>query len=343
MDSKSRNAMVIKILSGFTAGHLLLMLILLFSPIDARGQVVNGRVVDSESGEAVSFASVYLSGTTVGTISNDNGEFELNISRHPSIPLTISAIGYLTVTLDDISSNEFVKIYLSPRSYEITPIAISTRSLERERRANLRMFRNQFLGTTLYARKCEILNEEDITFNYGSDRDTLKAYVLKPLQIRNGALGYIITFDLERFEFYRRTGAVLYTGTFIFRDSPGGGSYGSLSERRRNTAFFGSALHFFQSLWVNDLKGQGFSVRDHLGNALSYDDIVISRDGNKYLWYREDLTVYYLNNTSWIQFREGSRVYFEKSGYFDPVAIMFTGEMGRTRVGDLLPLGFVPR
>jgi hypothetical protein len=335
--------MIIKMLSGFATGNLLLLLLFIFSEIDAGGQVINGRIIDRETGDAISFASVYLSGTTVGTISNEEGEFELNISRHPSIPLTVSAIGYYPVTLEQIPPEAFAEIFLSPRAYEITPIHISTRSLERERRNNLRIFRNHFLGMTPLGRRCEILNEEDITFNYGSDRDTLRAYALKPLQIRNAALGYIITFDLDRFEYYRRSETVLYTGTFSFRDLTPGGSYGSLSQRRRNTAYSGSSLHFFQSLWANNLKGQGFSVRDRNGSILGYEDLVVSEDGQKFLWYREDLTVYYPGKTSYIRFREKNRVFFDKSGYFDPVAIMFTGDMGRTRVGDLLPLGFVPR
>ena len=110
--------------------------------------------------------------------------------------------------------------------FNVLPVDIITRSLERERRANLRVFRNQVPGRTSYARRCEILNEEDITFNYGSDRDTLIAYALKPLQIRNDALGYIIKY----------------------------------------------------------------------------------------------------------------RVSFEESGYFDPLAIILTGEMGKKRVGDTLPV-----
>ncbi len=334
--------MSFKTLSGFATGNLLLILMLVTSSIDARAQVISGWVVDSKSGEAVSFASIYISGTVVGTVTDEKGKFDLNISRHPSMPVTVSAIGYLSVTLDDFSADEPLKISIAPRAYEIPGIDISTRSLERERRANLRVFRNQFLGRTSYARRCEILNEEDITFNYGSDRDTLIAYALKPLQIRNGALGYIITFHLDRFEFYRRTGTVLYTGTFIFRDMAAGGSSGSMSERRRNSAYSGSVMHFFRSLWHNDLTSQGFSVQDEVGNFLSYKDIVVIEGGQKYLRHRGELTVNHLGTPSYIRFLK-YRVSFEESGFYDPVAIILTGEMGRKRVGDVLPFGFVPR
>ena len=334
--------MIIKMLFRFATGKLLLMILLAGNLNFAPAQVIRGTVVDSQNEDVVSFASVYFSGTTIGTVTGEDGKFEMDISRHPFLPLTVSAVGYSSVTLDEFSADVPLKIYLAPRVYEIAPIDISTRSLERERRANLRIFRNEFLGRTSYARRCEILNEQDITFNYGSDKDTLIAVALKPIQIRNEALGYIITFHLERFEFYRKPGSALYTGTFIFREMAGSLSSRSLYERRRNNAYHGSVMHFFRSSWANDLTDQRFLVRDQEGNFLSYVDIVFNEDGQKYLSHRGDLTVDYKGQTSFIRFLK-FQVSFEESGYFDPVAIMFTGEMSKQRVGEALPLDFVTR
>lgn len=326
----------------FATGKLLLMFLISGSAIHAPAQVIRGTVVDSQTEDVVSFASVYFSGTTIGTVTGEDGKFEMDIAGQPLMPLTVSAVGYSSVTLDEFSADVPLKIYLAPRVYEIAPIDISTRSLERERRSNLRIFRNEFLGRTSYAMRCEILNEQDITFNYGSDRDTLIAIALKPIQIRNEALGYIITFHLERFEFYRKTGSALYTGTFIFRETAGSLSSRSLYERRRNNAYHGSVMHFFRSLWADDLTDQEFLVRDQEGNFLSYEDIVFNEDEQKYLRHRGDLTIDIKGNTSFIRFLK-YRASFEESGYFDPVAVMFTGEMGKQRVGEALPLDFVAR
>ena len=69
-------------------------------------------------------------------------------------------------------------------------VVINGKSLARERERNLNLFREAFLGTTANAEECEIINENDITFNYDSDRDTLKAFASKPIIINNMALGY---------------------------------------------------------------------------------------------------------------------------------------------------------
>ena len=238
--------MIIKMFFRFATVKLLIILLLPGFSIYSQAQVIGGTVIDSQTEDVVGFASVYFSGTTIGTVTGEDGKFELDIAGQPLMPLTVSAVGYSSVTLAEYSVDEPLKIYLAPRVYEIAPIEVTTGSLERERRANLRVFRNEFLGRTSYARRCEILNEQDITFNYGSDRDTLRAIVLKPLQVRNNALGYIVTFHLERFEFYRKTGSVLYTGTFIFREMSAGIGSMSQNESRRNNAYHGSVMHFFR-------------------------------------------------------------------------------------------------
>jgi hypothetical protein len=343
--------MVNNLLPGLVKVIFLFMALIIASQIDTPAQVIRGSVVDSETGETVSYASVYLSGTTVGTVAGETGEFELDISRYTSLPLTISAVGYSSATLERYSQDKPLKIYLSPRVYNIPTLEISGASLERERRDNLEIFKDQFLGRGIYSKGCEILNEEDITFNYGADSVTLRAIAFKPLQVHNKALGYLITFHLESFEFCRRTGNALYTGKFIFTDHRSRISRGVL-ERRRNNSYPGSAMHFFRSLWADELKAEGFRVQDSQGNNLSYEDIVITGNGQKYLEYSGDLFISYTGtNPRTGNFRLDrspvrllkNRVFFAESGYFDPVAIMLTGEMGRHRVGDMLPLDFVPK
>jgi hypothetical protein len=343
--------MIIKLLSGFATGNLLLMMILAGSAIDAPAQIIRGMVIDGETGGAVGFASVFFSGTTVGTVTDENGKFELEISLHPSMPLTVSAIGYSSVTLEGISRSEPLRAYLTPMIYDIPAIDISAKSLEKEREANLKIFRNQFLGMTSYSTRCKILNEEDITFNYGSDTVTLKAFALKPLQIHNKALGYIITYYLENFEYHRGPKNVLYTGKFMFADDESGRISGSLNEIRRNDVYRGSIMHFFSSLWANDLKNHGFTVYDFAGNSLSYEDIVTSECGEKYLEYKENLIVNYFGHNWAGKVRSTrnyltllkNRVSFQECGYFDPVGIMLGGEMGKQRVSEMLPIGFVPK
>jgi len=65
----------------------------------------------------VNFATVYFNGTFVGTHSDQNGYFELDISKYKSMPLTVSALGYYTVTISDLSSAKYYRILLVPKVF----------------------------------------------------------------------------------------------------------------------------------------------------------------------------------------------------------------------------------
>jgi len=105
----------------------------------------------------------------------------------------------------------------------------------------MRIFKGEFLGRSRIARDCIIMNEEYITlkiprsratgnrseaeldevnaragFNYHSDRDTLRAIARKPMVILNNALGYQITYHLDKFEYDKVHKTTAFYGNIIF-------------------------------------------------------------------------------------------------------------------------------
>src|SRR4030065_1573316 len=80
------------------------------------------------------------------------------------------------------------------------------------------MFRRQFLGETVNAYTCKIMNESDLVFQYDENRLLLTAYSLRPLIISNKSLGYQITFYLDAFEYSQITYSLSYTGYYNFRE-----------------------------------------------------------------------------------------------------------------------------
>jgi hypothetical protein len=319
-------------------------LILLFIFINifkvAYNQVIKGTVLDNETKSPIGFAYLYFSGTFTGTQSDQNGNFELDVSKNALIPLTISAIGYYSSSLTDFSKEKSHIIYLIPKLYELKGITINAKSLARKREANMLLFKNEFLGTTDNARECEILNESDITFNYDSDKDTLKAFASKPIIIDNRGLGYKITYYLDKFECYKKSRSFFYKGNVIFNeDLTTNELQKQFFESNRRYAYSGSRMHFFRALWVNDLKSEGFIVQTPADVNLNYEDIVIQEDSRqKFLKYHENIDVSYstMSGKSHIVFLK-ERVYFDNSGYFDQLGISWEGELASQRVGDLLP------
>lgn len=306
-------------------------------------QVITGVVMDQETKEPIAFASVYFSGTFVGTTTDELGNFEMDITKYASRPLSISAVGYSSVSISEFVPGEIHQVLLVRQLYDIEEVTVKTKSLARRRRANMRIFRNEFIGLSVNARKCNILNEEDITFNYGSDKDILKAKAKAPILIQNLSLGYSISYHLERFKYERKTKTMLFTGSIIFNsDLASDEDNMLLYERRRANAYLGSCQHFFRALWANSLEESEFSVSSYRsGEALSYEDLVYQdQQGRKYMRYHEDLVIDYHSNLSYISFIEG-RVLFQEDGYFDPTPIVWTGKMSLQRVADFLPYEYL--
>jgi hypothetical protein len=219
-------------------------------------------------------------------------------------------------------------------------VIVTDKSHAKERKENLRTFRNVFLGTTGNANNCEITNENDIRFKFSSYKDTLKAFAMKPILIDNRALGYKLTYYLDKFEYNKQDSSFLFIGNIIFReDSRSIEAKKKYIKRNRENAYFGSRMHFFRSLWFDDLDSVGFKIRNSSYDTLDYKHIVAQYDKHsKYLKYHGSLGISYFNaqQTSLLIFLKDS-VLFDPNGYFEPYAISWEGEMAQKRIADQLP------
>ncbi len=308
----------------------------------AFNQIITGTVLDKKTKEAIPLASVYFNGTKAGTTADKNGVFKFDISKNKSMPITISAIGYYSKKKSDYSISEPLEVYLSPKIYELEETVVSDKSLKKKRKRYMRLFKDEFLGTTVNSHDCVILNEGDISFDYGSADDTLRTYALKPIIIANKALGYKITYYLDKFEYYKKNKSTFFRGNIIFKEmvkSP------EMFLEKRVSTYRGSRMHFIRSLWKNDLGSNGFRVSKPGHDKVKYNPIkyaeVVLQDGekNKFIRSLKPLEIDYKANLSCMVFLK-EYVYFDKTGYFDPSGINWEGEMGKQRIADWLPYEF---
>jgi hypothetical protein len=325
-----------------------LFLLILFNVMSAAssGQIIKGTVFDQKTKDVILFATVYFNGTTVGTVTDEKGNFTLDVSKYSPMPVTVSMLGYNSSTLNynSYSTGNPLIIHLTPKVYELNEFVVTAKIGANERSHNLSLFKREFLGTSANALDCIILNESDITFNYGSDRDTLRAYTMKPIQIINRKLGYKITYYLDKFEYNRRTKSFIYKGNLIFNEDMAINSPEKQDfERRRKNTYRGSRMHFFRSLWVNDLKSTGFVVYNSINNFLGFSDLVFEDERHrKFIKYNETLGICYYSKipTSHALFKK-EKIYFDKNGYFDESGILWDGKMADQRIGDQLPYDYI--
>jgi hypothetical protein len=301
-------------------------------------------VVDKDSQKPVDFASIYIEGTFAGTTPSENGEFELDVSKYVGRPLYISAVGYQTTSLSTLEKLDFHRVYLRKTVYEIDEVVLESASLVKKREKYLKIFRNEFLGTSGNAKNCFILNEEAISFNYKTDRDTLTAFSREPLIILNNSLGYQITYFLDKFEYDRAHLTTTFTGNISFNlDLAERNLDGSDLEKNRRKTYLGSSQHFFTTLWEGNLQAEGFYVqRVRTGDALKEEDFVF-RDskGKKYFLYHEDLEISYGHYLSTVHFLR-RMAFFDRDGFFEPEAILWYGYMSHARIADWLPYEYSP-
>jgi hypothetical protein len=306
-------------------------------------QIVKGTIFDNKTKEIIYSASIYFNGTSVGTLSDQNGNFKIDISKYRSLPLTISAIGYYSFTVKDFPTTKPLQIYLNPKLFELDEVVVKAKSNPLQRMENLTIFRNEFLGTTANSLNCKIANEDDLRFKYNAEKDTLWAFTTKPLIIDNKALGYKITYFLDKFEYAIGSKSFFYSGNIIFKeDSTNDDAKKQYFSRKRKNAYIGSRMHFFRALWINDLNANGFTVRNSANETIGYNQIVFNKNNRtKYLSYHTNLGIAYLtkeSTTNLILIK--ANVYFDATGYYDPTLITWEGEMSRQRIADLLPYDY---
>jgi hypothetical protein len=306
-------------------------------------QVISGTVFDKTTKDPIFSASVYFNGTSVGVLTDEKGNFRIDISKYPSMPLTISAIGYYSVTQNDVLKNKTIQVFMNPKLVELAEVVVKDNSKWWKRSEDLTIFRNEFLGTTSNSMNCVITNEKDIRFKHSPDNDTLRAFAVKPIIIRNKALGYKITYFLDKFEFDTESKTFLFKGNVLFQeDSTIIGNKKAYFEKKRKDVYIGSRMQFFRALWIDDLNAVGYTVRNTANEVLNYKKIVVQQnDHTKYLRYHGDLGIAYNSkqSTSFIIFLK-ENVYFDANGYYEPDGITWEGDMTKQRIADTLPFSY---
>ncbi len=318
----------------------------------ANSQIINGTILDKETKTPVAYAAVYFDGTSVASYSDANGSFRLDIRNNTSMPLTISALGYYSVTVNDFFPGKDILVYLEPKVFEMKDVSVNAKGNPNIRRENLAIFRREFLGRTRNTKECEIINEDDIRFITSTNKDTLRAVCLKPLFIVNRGLGYKITYYLNKFIYIKSAYLNQLIGNSLFDEDTISASERQKFEARRDDAYFGSKMHFIRSLWEDDLKPGGYIIKNEK-RQLSYSDLVrnqLSTDTGqrkKNIYYSEAIPV--ILSVEWKpgKAKNGfeilrNNIFFDKTGYYKGPGIIWHGEMAKQGIADLLPYDYKP-
>lgn len=103
---------------------LLSLTLFIVSCVTVSAQMVSGYVKDSLTNEAVSYMAVYYDGTSVGTMTDDNGYFSLKAQPNQN-ELTFAAVGYRTKKVAIVAGREqTLNVIVTPDNITLTEVVI---------------------------------------------------------------------------------------------------------------------------------------------------------------------------------------------------------------------------
>ncbi|MGB1042169.1 MAG: carboxypeptidase-like regulatory domain-containing protein [Tenacibaculum sp.] len=234
-----------------------LLFFLFFCTIISYSQTIIKGKISSIENLPLEGASVYLNNTTIGTISNSNGEFILK-AKQDNYTLVVSFLGYKVkqIPIRNTLKQPFLNIKLEEDSAILDEVVIKKTVYDDNWKFNLLRFKQAFLGRSKLALECKILNEKDIHFDYNKETNTLNAITKKPLKIKHLGLGYLITYDLVDFTLEDKQ--LFFSGYARYENLRK-----SIRKKWRNnrlTTYNGSQMHFLRSLIAKKLKQDGFVI-----------------------------------------------------------------------------------
>lgn len=244
---------------------IIVSLLILFSNLRAqneRARELNGIVKDAETGKPIEHATVFLSNTSLGVLTDKDGEYIIKNIPPGTYNLVSAIIGYSKVIKPVKISGEMQKIdfALSVRNIIAKEITVTSET-PKEWQRRLKKFTKEFIGESSNAHNCEILNPEIIDFEINKNTDELIASAEDAILIVNHSLGYKIKVYLKEFVWSRSEGDGKYQIYPFFEE------INSSDEKEKNNwqvnrekAFKGSFRHFLKSCVDGKVYEEGFRL-----------------------------------------------------------------------------------
>lgn len=217
-------------------------------------------MVSAASGEPIAGSSVFITNTSKGTVSDKQGNFQLDDVPLGKNDLVISSVGYET-NVFSFSAEQLplqLRVEMQLKVRELANVTVEP-SVEEGWDRWGKTFLDNFVGQTPNAAKVTIKNQKAIHFRYYKKSNRVIAYSDEPLILENKALGYKVRFQLEDFEVNFKEGSSAFAGFSLFEEIKDKSKGKWL--KARNKAYYGSMLHFMRSIYNNTILEQGFEVR----------------------------------------------------------------------------------
>ena len=353
----------------------LLLNIILLNTLFAQGNfTVSGKVLNELTGSPMVAASVFAQNTTIGTATDENGNFKLQLPPG-GYDIIFTFTGYKTESRRVTTgvSGETIMVSLKEKEKELETVAIVSTNEVKDGLDKYGVFFNEeFIGKTANSKTTNIQNTEALHFFFSKKRNRLKITATEPLIIKNMALGYNIKYTIDSFTHEYNTGISIYSGSPLYEEMEGDSTQKRFWYANRSAAYNGSLLHFMRSVYNKNLKEQQFEIQflvqqNGIDNALKlkepYGAMNFEKDDStqtvEILPNQKDVGILYMAQKpspayiaihptepkdfkfSMLSFRPNVSIVIEQNGYFyDQNDISISGYWAWEKVAEQLPYDY---
>ena len=238
-----------------------LILLIIFFPFIAFAQsgIITGIIVNAESKKPLPRASVFLSNSSVGSATGEDGKYVLSSIRPGQYTLVVSILGYEEYSKMVLVGSQPIRldIELSPKPLMLREVVISSSA---DWKKNYEAFRKEFIGVDENAKYCTVMNPHILNITYNPTKELLEADADEFLVVENRSLGYRVKYLLDDFKIDKISNVISRQGQQVFEELPGSEAQKKKWHEKREEAYYGSAMHFYRSLYMDKLKEEGFEI-----------------------------------------------------------------------------------
>ena len=230
----------------------------------AQTGTIKGVVINSRTYERLPFASAFINNTTIGASANEKGEFTLKnvpIGEHELVVTFVGHHYYQSKII--VKDTAAMAITVRLRSNELREVKVHSKK-DKNWQRQYEKFKKLFLGNTVHAVRCEILNPWVLDFKT-DNKGFFVAEASEVLHIDNYSLGYRLFYQMKKFSI--SSNEFVINGNVRFKPMETSDT-ATLHQwiKNRQEVYEGSSRHLFKSIVDKSLVDDGFELyKDNTG------------------------------------------------------------------------------
>ena len=346
-----------------------------FTGLWAQGVTITGHIVDAETLDPLPFAHVFFDQTTIGSVSDSNGDYIIEHVEKGDYKIVFSFVGYeiYSVALSVGNTDIRISARLVPSKAMLEAVEVKG-TQDKEWEKQLTQFKKVFFGTNELAKECKILNPWVLDFTVQWDK-TFKATASEAIKIENKALGYNIECTLQGFSFNKDGYKI--KGLYRFEEvNTLDKKEAAKWTRNRRQAYQNSLQFLCKSIIENHESENGFNLYDDLRPDLRTETSgyfshelgktrveykakehiqPMGRPGYYKITIDNRLEIHHttqfahtktyrdmINPVSWIEVEKGYILASQEGNIINNEDITTSGELNNNRIAAMLPSNYTP-